>query len=166
MTAGKIRGWGLVRDAARAFPMGNSPHYKRGKPPGLPIRLTSVSVHSNAGCVHGNLEDGGANFASWSRQEIAMLTLREAAGMASDSLASQPDARTDLSNELTPRKHAVAGIDVRSLAAGTEVVVDTRNSRYRFFMLGGGSEALVRGGRYFDQGAVVRIEGSTAGRGG
>ena len=56
----------------------------------------------------------------------------------------------------------VAGIDVRSLPADTVVVVDTRNSRYRFVMLDArGRHALVEGGRHFPQEATVGIEGST-----
>jgi hypothetical protein len=58
----------------------------------------------------------------------------------------------------------VNGIDVRKLPAETEVSVDTSNSHYRFVMLDdGGSRALVRGGRYFDDAAEARIEGSTVG---
>jgi hypothetical protein len=58
----------------------------------------------------------------------------------------------------------VSGVDVRKLPAETEVSVDTSNSHYRFVMLEGGSaRALVRGGRYFDDDAEARIEGSTLG---
>lgn len=56
------------------------------------------------------------------------------------------------------------GVDVRTLVAGTEVVVDTSNSRYRFVMLDEGSlRAVVRGGGRFDHQAEVRITGSTYG---
>jgi hypothetical protein len=52
---------------------------------------------------------------------------------------------------------------VRSLPAGSEVVVGTCNSRYRFVMLdAGGRNALVEG-PYFPQETTVRIEGSTLG---
>jgi len=58
----------------------------------------------------------------------------------------------------------VTGIDLRSLPPGTELVVDTRNSRYRLVMLDGpDSNALVRGGRYFRQETEARINGSTNG---
>jgi hypothetical protein len=58
----------------------------------------------------------------------------------------------------------VSGVDVRRLPAATEIAVDTSNSHYRFVMLDdGGSRALVRGGRYFDDEAEARIEGSTLG---
>jgi hypothetical protein len=58
----------------------------------------------------------------------------------------------------------VTGIDVRKLPAESEVVVDTSNSHYRFVMLDDhGSRALVRGGRYFDDEAEARVEGSTLG---
>jgi hypothetical protein len=58
----------------------------------------------------------------------------------------------------------VSGVDVRWLPAATEIAVDTSNSHYRLVMLDdGGSRALVRGGRYFDDEAEARIEGSTLG---
>jgi hypothetical protein len=58
----------------------------------------------------------------------------------------------------------VSGIDVRKLPAETEISVDTSNSHYRFVKLDdGGSRVLVRGGRYFDDEAEARIEGSTLG---
>jgi hypothetical protein len=58
----------------------------------------------------------------------------------------------------------VTGIDLRSLPAGTAVVVDTRHSRYRFVMLdGSGWVALVQGGPYFPQETIARVEGSTLG---
>ena len=62
---------------------------------------------------------------------------------------------------LSPRAGNVAGIDVRSLPPGTELEVDTLNSRYRFVILdGSGSNALVQGGPYFREEAKVRINGS------
>jgi hypothetical protein len=58
----------------------------------------------------------------------------------------------------------VSGVDVRKLPAETEVAVDTSNSHYRLVMLDDhGSRALVRGGRYLDDEAEARIEGSTLG---
>jgi len=52
-------------------------------------------------------------------------------------------------------------VDVRSLPEGSELVVETRNSRYHFFMLDGSdSSALVQGGPYFRQETKVRINGS------
>ena len=62
---------------------------------------------------------------------------------------------------LSPPAGNVTGIDVRSLPPGTELQVDTRNSRYRFVILeGSGSNALVQGGPYFHEEAKVRINGS------
>ena len=58
----------------------------------------------------------------------------------------------------------VTGIDLRSLPAGTAVVVDTRHSRYRFVMLDeSGRNALVEGGPYFPRPTTARVEGSTLG---
>jgi len=61
-------------------------------------------------------------------------------------------------------KAGVTSIDLRSLAPGTEVVVLTRNSHYRFVMLDGkGCKARVQGGGYFPHETIARIEGSTLG---
>ncbi len=58
----------------------------------------------------------------------------------------------------------VTGIDVRSLPDGTEVVVDTHNSRYHLSMLkGNGSNARIQGGPYFREETDARIEGSALG---
>ena len=59
---------------------------------------------------------------------------------------------------------AVAGVDVRSLPRGAQLVVDTRNSRYHFVKLdGSGTGVMVQGGRYFPEEAEARIAGSTLG---
>ena len=66
--------------------------------------------------------------------------------------------------EDTPRSGMVTGIDMRSLPAGTEVIVDTCHSRYRFVMRdGGGRNAQVEGGRHFPREVTARVEGSTLG---
>ena len=58
----------------------------------------------------------------------------------------------------------VAGVDVRSLPRGAELVVATHNSRYHFVMLdGSGSNVMVQGGRYFPEEAEARVAGSTIG---
>jgi hypothetical protein len=73
-------------------------------------------------------------------------------------------ARASLPSDIASRTRSVTGIDVRSLAAGTQVAMDTANSHYRFVILDqGGRKALVQGGRYFDHEAEARIEGSTLG---
>jgi hypothetical protein len=73
-------------------------------------------------------------------------------------------ARASLPSDIASRTRSVTGIDVRSLAAGTQVAMDTANSHYRFVILDqGGRKALVQGGRYFDGEGEARIEGSTLG---
>lgn len=58
----------------------------------------------------------------------------------------------------------VTGVDLRSLPAGTAVIVDTRHSRYRFVMLDeSGRNAWVKGGPYFPEETTARVEGSTLG---
>ena len=58
----------------------------------------------------------------------------------------------------------ITGIDSRSLAPGTTLTVDTRNSRYRLTTLeGGGGYVLVQGGSFFSEGTKARLDGSTAG---
>jgi hypothetical protein len=68
------------------------------------------------------------------------------------------------SEDSASQNDRVTGIDLRSLPAGTAVVVDTRHSRYRFVMLDeSGRNALVEGGRYFPRATTARVEGSTLG---
>jgi hypothetical protein len=70
------------------------------------------------------------------------------------------------STDFATQNGRVTGIDLRSLPPGTELVVDTRYSRYRVVMLEGpDSNALVQGGRYFRQETEARINGSTCGGG-
>ena len=58
----------------------------------------------------------------------------------------------------------ITGIDSRSLAPGTTLTIDTRNSRYRLTTLGGrGRHVLVQGGSFFSEGTKARLDGSTAG---
>jgi hypothetical protein len=68
------------------------------------------------------------------------------------------------SNDATAPSDSTTGIDLRELPAGTEVAVDTQNSRYRLIKLNGdGWNALVQGGRNFRVATVARVEGSTRG---
>ena len=56
----------------------------------------------------------------------------------------------------------VTDIDLHLLPAGTQLSVNTRNSRYRILMLdGSGCHALVQGGRYFCEETDAEIVGAT-----
>jgi hypothetical protein len=94
-----------------------------------------------------------------------MLNSRDESGGAGDTIRAsrQPEpASVSQIPDLAPPGGGVAGVDVRSLPPGTQLVVDTCNSRYHFFMLDGGdSSAVVQGGPYFRQETHVRISGST-----
>jgi len=94
-----------------------------------------------------------------------MFNSGDESGRASDAIASgnQPQPHAHLADVL-PQGGQVTDIDLRSLPPGTELCVDTRNSRYRLVMLdGSGCNALVQGGRYFSQETEARIDGSTLG---
>jgi hypothetical protein len=54
-------------------------------------------------------------------------------------------------------------VDLRSLPPGTELVIETRNSRYRLAMLDDGSKALVQGGRHCKEATTARVDGCTLG---
>lgn len=80
------------------------------------------------------------------------------------SRANQHGECVPLPSDPESRTRHVTGVDVRTLAAGTRVTMDTVNSRYSFVVLdSGGRRALVHGGRYFDGEGEARIEGSTLG---
>lgn len=84
-----------------------------------------------------------------------MFGAREDSAKRGTPYADQPDV--DQGNaHLSSRR----GVDLRSLPPGTELVVDTRNSRYRLVMLEDGPNVLVQGGPYFGQETVARVEGS------
>ena len=78
----------------------------------------------------------------------------------SASCSYQPGGHSAIAQFLD---HAVAGVDLRSLMAGSEVDFETRNSRYRLVLLGRGPTALIRGGRHFERESRVRVEGATLG---
>jgi cyclohexyl-isocyanide hydratase len=57
------------------------------------------------------------------------------------------------------------GVAVDALDAGTTLVVQTRNSQYRFVVLFDPQFVVVRGGAMFPEATVVRLDGATTGRG-
>jgi hypothetical protein len=57
----------------------------------------------------------------------------------------------------------ITGVAIDSLGAGTTLVVNTRNSKYRFVLLFEPSVVLVKGGAIFPEATVVRFDGATAG---
>ena len=89
----------------------------------------------------------------------------EAPGAANEAVPYEdgPEA-VSYCEDSASQNDRVTGIDLRSLPAGTAVVVDTRHSRYRFVMLDeSGRNALVEGGAYFPRATAARVEGSTLG---
>ena len=54
------------------------------------------------------------------------------------------------------------GVAIDSLAPGTTLIVQTRNSQYRFVTLFDPQLVLVKGGAMFPETTIVRIEGATA----
>jgi hypothetical protein len=105
----------------------------------------------------------GVRFAFDSRERFPVLNSRDGSEGAAIGNGCQPEPMSQIP-ELSPPSGGVAGVDVRSLPPGTELVVDTHNSRYHFFMPDGGdSRALVQGGPYFQQETQVRISGSALG---
>jgi hypothetical protein len=56
-----------------------------------------------------------------------------------------------------------SAVDLRSVPPGTELVVETRNSRYRVVILDDRGNALVQGGCCFKHQTTARIHGSTFG---
>jgi hypothetical protein len=109
---------------------------------------------------------GGVSFAFQLPLETDMFNSSDEPGAASDALAHGDYAEpTFPPPDVTLGGGIVTDVDLRSLPAGTEVVVDTCRSRYRFVMLdGSGRNAQVEGGPYFPQEVTARVEGSTLGR--
>ncbi len=107
----------------------------------------------------------GPGLASRPRQEATVFNSDSQSGVTKPaSRELDHRASVPLPFDLRSRARRVSGIDVRRLTAGSEVTIDTVNSRYHFVILDeGGRRALVHGGRYFDGEAKARIEGSTLG---
>jgi hypothetical protein len=84
-------------------------------------------------------------------------------GRASDAIAhgnrSQPPAQLV---DVLPQAGTVTDIDLYLLPTGTQLSVNTRNSRYRILILDGSGCALVQGGHYFCEETDARIEGATS----
>jgi hypothetical protein len=62
-----------------------------------------------------------------------------------------------------PHGKTLAAVDVHSLAPGTALVVETRNSRYCLAMHAEDGDALVQGGHHFQEATTARIDGCTFG---
>ena len=63
----------------------------------------------------------------------------------------------------TPGSIAIEGVAFDSLEPGTTVVVNTRNSQYRFMVLYDPCVVVVKGGTVFSDDTIVRLAGATAG---
>jgi hypothetical protein len=93
-----------------------------------------------------------------------MFNVMRESGAASDARSCGDHTRPSSPlTDLPSGARARSGVDVRSLAAGSEVVVGTCHSRYRFVMLDAEGRNAIVEGRYFPQETTVRIEGSILG---
>ena len=61
-----------------------------------------------------------------------------------------------------PGSVAATGVAIDRLEAGTVIIVNTQNSRYRLVVLLEPHVVLVRGGSMFPEATVVRFAGATA----
>jgi hypothetical protein len=171
-------GWGLLR-ATRGFsPLGNFPQWHAEVPAlershGLLSAPSQIAFASNRLMLQASrvrfcqlrpVTRCGVAFALRSLRESDMFNVMKESGAASDARPYCDHSRPSCPlTDLPPGARTMTGIDVRSLPAGSEVVVGTCNSRYRFVMLdAGGRNAMVEGA-YFPQETTVRIEGSTFG---
>src|SRR5688572_2789090 len=97
--------------------------------------------------------------------EEGMFSSSDEPGVAKEAITYHGDPEpVSQVRDFAPRSGLVSGIDISALPQGTEVVVDTCNSRYRLVILDGWSgDALVEGGPYFPKETAARINGSTLG---
>ena len=61
---------------------------------------------------------------------------------------------------MSPRSGAITGVAIDSLEPGTTLVVNTRNSQYRFIVLFDPGVVLAEGGALFPERTIVRIDGA------
>jgi hypothetical protein len=92
-----------------------------------------------------------------------MFSAQSQSSLSSSAVAHGDHAESTPSHaETLSQTRTVTGVDVRTLPAGTEVAVETSNSRYRLVMVSDhGSRALVQGGRHVGDEREARIQGST-----
>jgi hypothetical protein len=83
--------------------------------------------------------------------------------VTSDCVSHGPSGRGDTLEGVALRSGATEGVAIDSLAPGTALLVNTRNSQYRFVILFDPCLVLVKGGAMFPDVAVVRLEGATYG---
>jgi cyclohexyl-isocyanide hydratase len=81
----------------------------------------------------------------------------------SDHGSHWPSHKHDTLAGFALRSDATEGIAIDSLEPGTTLVVNTRNSQYRFVILFEPCLVLVKGGAMFPEATVVRLDGATAG---
>jgi hypothetical protein len=93
-----------------------------------------------------------------------MFNATDHAVVSSDSGAITYGDQPPLASFLTDVSVSGVAIDLRAVPIGTNILVDTRNSRYRLVLReGDGRDVVVQGGRYFHQETEVRVNGSTLG---
>jgi cyclohexyl-isocyanide hydratase len=98
--------------------------------------------------------------ASWSMYKPEMGCLEVA---ISDRVSHSSSGRRDTLENFALNLVAAKGVAIDSLEPGTTLIVNTRNSQYRFVTLFDPCLVLVRGGAMFPEATIVRLEGATAG---
>lgn len=98
--------------------------------------------------------------ASWSMYKPEMGYLEVA---ISDPVSHSSSGRRDTLEGFALSLVAAKGVALDSLEPGTTIVVNTRNSQYRFVILFDPCLVLVKGGAMFPEPTVVRLEGASAG---
>jgi len=106
------------------------------------------------------MEVVGVVFAPGSQRE-ARMSNSDGVPCAANEAANYevPGPATHLAD--FPGERGLTGLDLCALSPGTEVVMETQTSRYRFVMLDAGSQhALVQGGRYIPHETEAEVVGS------
>jgi cyclohexyl-isocyanide hydratase len=81
----------------------------------------------------------------------------------SDRVSHSSSARRDTLESIALSLVAAKGVAFDSVEPGTTLVVNTRNSQYRFVTLFDPCLVLAKGGAMFPKATIVRLEGATAG---
>lgn len=97
---------------------------------------------------------------TWSMHEPESDCLEVA---ISDRVSHWSSWRGDALEGFALRSDASKGLAIESLEPGTTLIVNTRNSQYRFVILFDPYLVLVKGGAMFPEPTVVRLEGASAG---
>ena len=131
-------------------------------PPAKPDPRGQCSDSSDAPC--GYFRSASKHLAPRGRIPPGEIGFAGSGPPETNGMAVAEDQGVDSLDDFVLRCRDAGGVAVDSLDAGATLLVETRNSRYRFVVVDGPKRrVIVQGGEKFLRATPVRLEGATAG---